>query len=730
MKIKNFIEKFRHLIAVAVILCFCAVCFAWVGYDTVRQSVGLGHREIVNDEYSVITQTVTEAGISQPITVKANTDFYGVNMNMHIYNRVCHGTLFAQLLDENGNVLSTVTDDLTTVKDNTFKRFIFGGTNYKADTDKKYIIHIYTQYETAEDRLALWKSENTADGFDNITENGTESSGTLALQYITKYVTAGMWKYYIALAALFTAFLVGMYLLIFVKKVKITTAFVVFSLVIGFAFSIYTPLKGSPDEYVHITTAYHKSNEILGVENSYNYSDGTLLMRQCDAGKYTEPAKYNAFEIQEIYEGVFSKAAKTELVPVKARIHDTAFGPLFWAQAMGITAARLLGLGFVPMIVLGRLANLAVYTALIWLAIKVMPIHKNTLAVLALTPIPLQLAGSFTYDTLVIALCFLFTAFVFKCAYQKEKMTVKEVAVLAVLAALIAPCKIVYITIIALCFIIPISKFKNFKTAVASFAVIICCSMAMWFAANASTVFTMLGITPQPLFALNAYAQTAETEDGAEAEQLLEEDAAMSSVEAVTEAADSYTEEIQYDIYTDIAPNGDNRNFFGIGYILGHIPQTIKLVLNTVQENGVLYIQQIFGGILGEVIVSPVKINWLYTIATMFVVFLSTVKTQGTELVHKGVRKWWSLLLAVGACGLFCLACITWTPINYTTVFGIQGRYFYPVLPLIVLFFTNDNISIKKNIDGALLYALAVINVLVMLDGFTIMAVNTSMIYK
>lgn len=729
MKIKNFIEKFRHFIAVAAILCFCAVCFAWVGYDTVRQSVGLGHREIVNDEYSVITETVTEAGISQPITVKANTDFYGVNLNMHIYNRVCHGTLFAQLLDENGNVLSTVTDDLTTVKDNTFKRFIFGGTNYKTDTDKNYIIHIYTQYETAEDCLALWKSENTVAGFDNITENGTESSGTLALQYITKYVTAGMWKYYIVLAVLFTAFLVGMYLLIFVKKVKITTAFVVFSLVIGFAFSIYTPLKGSPDEYVHITTAYHKSNEILGVKKSYNSAEETLLMRQCDAGVYTAPPKYNAFEIQEIYEGIFSRAEKTELVPVKARVYDTAFGPLFWAQAAGITVARLLGLGFVPMIIFGRLANLAVYTALVWLAIKVMPIHKNTLAVLALTPIPLQLAGSFTYDTLVISLCFLFIAFVFNCAYKKEKMTFKEVALLAVLAAFIAPGKVVYITIIALCFIIPVSKFKNLKTAVVSFAVIISCSLAMWFATNASTVFTMLGIAPQPMFSMTAYAQTTEA-DTVTDEQVFGAEIIMATGEEVNNTAQAMQEEVQYDIYTDIAPNGDNRNYFGIGYMLRHIPQTIKLVLNTIQENGVLYIQQIFGGILGEVIVSPVKINWLYTMATMFVVFLSTVKTQGTELVYRGGRKWWSLLLAVGACGLFCLACITWTPINYTTVFGIQGRYFYPVLPLIVLFFTNDNISLKKNIDGALIYALAVLDVLVMLDGFTIMAVSTSMIYK
>ena len=239
----------------------------------------------------------------------------------------------------------------------------------------------------------------------------------------------------------------------------------------------------------------------------------------------------------------------------------------------------------------------------------------------------------------------------------------------------------------------------------------------------------MLGIAPQPMFSMTAYAQTTEA-DTVTDEQVFGAEIIMATGEEVNNTAQAMQEEVQYDIYTDIAPNGDNRNYFGIGYMLRHIPQTIKLVLNTIQENGVLYIQQIFGGILGEVIVSPVKINWLYTMATMFVVFLSTVKTQGTELVYRGGRKWWSLLLAVGACGLFCLACITWTPINYTTVFGIQGRYFYPVLPLIVLFFTNDNISLKKNIDGALIYALAVLDVLVMLDGFTIMAVSTSMIYK
>ena len=55
---------------------------------------------------------------------------------------------------------------------------------------------------------------------EDIKENGEFTQGTLALQYITKYATAGIWKYYLALSAIFTVFLVGLYLLVFVKKAK------------------------------------------------------------------------------------------------------------------------------------------------------------------------------------------------------------------------------------------------------------------------------------------------------------------------------------------------------------------------------------------------------------------------------------------------------------------------------------------------------------------------------
>ena len=78
---------------------------------------------------------------------------------------------------------------------------------------------------------------------------------------------------------------------------------------------------------------------------------------------------------------------------------------------------------------------------------------------------------------------------------------------------------------------------------------------------------------------------------------------------------------------------------------------------------------------------------------------------------------------------LVCAAGLMWTPTNYTTAFGIQGRYLLPVLPLILLLFTNENITFKKKIDGQLIYALCVVNTLIILNGLSIMLVNTTVYY-
>ncbi|MEG3029124.1 MAG: DUF2142 domain-containing protein, partial [Oscillospiraceae bacterium] len=393
---------------------------------------------------------------------------------------------------------------------------------------------------------------------------------------------------------------------------------------------------------------------------------------------------------------------KTELVPVKATI-TSVFPPLYFAQTLGVLLARILNFGYIPMLLMGRAFNLLLYVVLVYLAIKTLPFFKLPLCLVSLLPIPLQLAGSFSYDTLVMGMCFLFIALCFKYAYGTEILSAKQIGVLAVLGALIAPSKTIYITVVALCFIIPSAKFKSKKVAYLAKVGIILLALCMWLGYNS-------GIVSHTVSDINVTAKTQEQLNA-----------------AVTEGKDAL-DLSEIDIPNDhsIMANGDSSYCFSFGYMMTHISQTIKILINSIQDDMPLYVQGLIGGRLGEIIVSPLEINWLYPMALIILLLLSLVPSGTHSIQYKGVAKWWGLFVAISACGLAVLACLTWTPINYTTIFGLQGRYFLPVFPLILFALTNDNLRLKKSVDGVLIFSFICTDILILLDAFTIMAVNLS----
>jgi len=736
MKIKNLLYKIRHIIAITLIVAVSLGVFAWINENTVEEATDMWHRTIGFDVYSDITAPITDqVGVVQHIKIVPNKDVYGINLNVHTYGRMCAGTMYVDLLDMDGNLLRSASADLSTVYNDNFKRFMFSEKLERVDLYADYKLHVYIDGETEEDRVALWKDPGHKGWFEPVVENGVQlESGAVAYQYITEYVDGETAPYFRMLSMLMLVFLVGAYIVIFVLKAKIHNVFIFMALGLGVIFSIFTPLRGAPDEYTHMGMSYYASNNILGIKDSYN--DGQLLMRECDYGETLYPASSTAFEFKEIYEGLFkTDEGKTQLKGVWTRWSEGYFPPLYWAQALGMTLARVLGLGRVPMYVFGRLGNLLLYTVLIYFAIRRMPFFKTTMAAVALTPIALQLAASFTYDTLVIGMCFLFTATVFDLAYKKEKVSFTDILLLAVLAAIIAPGKTVYVLIIGLCFIIPINKFGGKAKALASFALVAVVAASMWLAYNQ----TFINLVKESLFpqaAAEEIVQKPETEELLAAETAPETETVSENADSAETAEDTDTTEIAAEEPTpapapedDLLENGDSKYLFSAGYILTHIPQTVKLIINTVQDNTTLYIYQIFGGILGEVILSPVHISWLFVIAVMAIVYMTTLGQQNEINLYKGPRKWWSTLIALGVVALFCTACVTWTPVNYDTVFGIQGRYFIPVLPLLIMALKTENITLKKDIDKILFFALAVVNILIILNGFTIIALNDVVLY-
>ena len=63
---------------------------------------------------------------------------------------------------------------------------------------------------------------------------------------------------------------------------------------------------------------------------------------------------------------------------------------------------------------------------------------------------------------------------------------------------------------------------------------------------------------------------------------------------------------------------------------------------------------------------------------------------------------------------------ISWTPVAYTTIYGIQGKYLLPVLPMALLAVRGRAITIKKDIFRPLCFAMASTNLFVALNAICV----------
>ena len=135
-------------------------------------------------------------------------------------------------------------------------------------------------------------------------------------------------------------------------------------------------------------------------------------------------------------------------------------------QAVMIKAGQLLHLPFTDIYRLGRLGNLLLYCLVIFFAIRHIPYGKRIMMVLALSPLGMFSAVTYTYDTTVIAFTFLGLAYLLPELIDDGGHLTKKNALIFVLAFLIASLpKPVYIPMILMALLIPESRFANRKQA-------------------------------------------------------------------------------------------------------------------------------------------------------------------------------------------------------------------------------------------------------------------------
>ncbi len=289
------------------------------------------------------------------------------------------------------------------------------------------------------------------------------------------------------------------------KSNRMYRAYAFSAMVLGVLYLAVMPGLSAPDELSHYSTAYRISSTML-FEDPLIRPAGLTAVRASDYpledmnGVKTPEIPEDTEELPEVlgnpvkqttYRAVkdWEKRYAFSTKPVASPIPDVKTTPVFYLpQAIGFSIARVLGLGAMGLLFLGKFLNLCCYVALTALAVRTAPIGKSWFAAAGLLPMSLHLAASLSYDAGLIGCVFLFTALVFKLTYGAEEIRARELIALCALAVLFGPCKLVYAPLILLALLIPARVFGGFGKKLLCILILLLSLVAAVLAVNADVL--------------------------------------------------------------------------------------------------------------------------------------------------------------------------------------------------------------------------------------------------
>lgn len=151
------------------------------------------------------------------------------------------------------------------------------------------------------------------------------------------------------------------------------------------------------------------------------------------------------------------------------------------------------------LIYIGRLANLLIYITLIYIAIRIIPVHKWVLLMLALLPMALYQGASLSADSFTIAISFLVIAISLKFSLDNSinEIKLKAITILFVLILVLALSKQTYYFLIFLFFLIPVRKFGSMERMVTIFILLFISTFGISSIWNTALSGFYLPIVPQ-----------------------------------------------------------------------------------------------------------------------------------------------------------------------------------------------------------------------------------------
>ena len=149
---------------------------------------------------------------------------------------------------------------------------------------------------------------------------------------------------------------------------------------------------------------------------------------------------------------------------------------------------------------------------------------------------------------------------------------------------------------------------------------------------------------------------------------------------------------------------------YSLSYLLHNPSKILAVLYGTIIGQGTYYLETMIGQYLGwlEIILPGYIVYGFYTL-----IVLSAIRKVSEEHVLSAGQRLWIFLVIAGVSVLVGAALLfDWTPIDSNYVYGVQGRYFLPMLPLLMILCKNYQIEMKESMTRYIAVALYVLQYL------------------
>lgn len=397
---------------------------------------------------------------------------------------------------------------------------------------------------------------------------------------------------------------------------------------------IYPPLE-NPDEPSHMHSSYNLSQNLFKADETMEI----VVPENIDCLNYSR-IQYldrvtNLEDVAYCLEQSVTNKTVNNLFGSGNKVTYSVLGHA--PQALSIGIADKFSDSPLFIFYFARLGNFILAFSILYFAIKMAPKGKNILLFVGVLPMFVQQITSLSYDALLNSLALLYTAYIIKKYNQKDKIVMKDIIVPTIFLLVSITVKVVYVPIAILLLFIPQDKFKNFK----QYLVFVACIIGVVLIGNY--------VIKDILF--------------------------------VAESA--------------VDVRFDNQ----LNYLLKNPLDIISIGINTLVRNSVFYLRGIVG-----------YFGWFRFRLSDFTVIMCLVlfgilafseneiikfskKKESSKLNYKKIMVIISVLISIGAIFLSMYLC--WSEYKLPYVDGVQGRYFMPILAIIVLLFVPKVKKIK-----------------------------------